>query len=628
MGMHFPYEPRKNQKEMIERIRECIEKRENIIIQAATGSGKTICALFPSVEYALKKKMRILYLTRTNSQQRQAILELKAMEEDGVTAIGFQGRINMCLLAEENESFRNGGNEEISRLCSARKKRTIEALKKGKKLVNGCQFFANFLAYNKIPSEMDGRILSAEEVIKYCKKNELCPYEISKKLVRKAMVVVAPYIYLFDPILQEMLREWNFSSFEKTILIVDEAHNLPEYCRKILSPSLSLFTVKKAISEAEEYKINEKDVIYICDVLADIISSLRQQYISFSEESMVNDAIVPPGEIEKELRKRGIGRREVEMLAEKLMEYGEIVLDIKEERNMLPRSYLRYVGKFLFALLELDERWIKVIVDETGKNPRLEYYCLDASIAASIINEFHSSIHMSGTLFPLEEYRDSLSIKNAVLASFPSPFPKENKKIFYMEGMSTKYEEMNDEMVDVFLNNIITICNACEKNTAIFFPSYAILERFLHKGLQFSLKKLVYIEKKEMRQRDLMRQVESFKKKGGVFLSVIGGRISEGMDFPSDELEMIIIVGIPYPPPSARQQALQKYYEKKYGNGWKYAFEAPTTRKLLQAIGRLIRNENDRGIVIIMDERAKRFKKYIEMEEGKDIVKEIKSFWK
>ncbi len=625
--MHFHYELRKNQREMMEKIQWCIEKGENIILQAATGSGKTICALFPSVGYAVKHKMRILYLTRTNSQQRQAILELKAMKKEGITGIGFQGRRNMCLLAEENPNFRNGGNEEISRLCSTRKKRTIESLKKGKKAKDGCSFFANIFISNKIPNELDKKILSAEEVIAYCKDKELCPYEISKKLVKKAMVVVAPYIYLFDPFLQERLREWNFSSFGEAMLIIDEAHNLPEYCRRVLSHSLSLFTLKKAVSEADEYEIGDKDIIHFCKTLAHILSLLREKYVSFSEDSMVNDALVPLGELEKELRKQGVGRKEVEVLAERLVEYGDIILDIKENKNMLPRSYLRYVGTFLFSLLELDERWIKVVVDETGKNPRLEYYCLDASIASSVINEFYASIHMSGTLFPLEEYRDSLAIKNATLASFPSPFPKENKKVFYMEGMSTKYEEMNAETVDLFFKNIVNMCNSCEKNTAIFFPSYAILERFLHKGLQFSLKGKVYIERRDMGQRSLMRQIETFKKKGGIFLSVIGGRISEGMDFPSDELEMIMIVGIPYPPPSARQKALQRYYEKKYGNGWKYAVEAPTTRKLLQAIGRLIRDENDKGIAIILDERAKRFKKYIEMEKAEDIVKEIHSFW-
>ena len=90
----------------------------------------------------------------------------------------------------------------------------------------------------------------------------------------------------------------------------------------------------------------------------------------------------------------------------------------------------------------------------------------------------------------------------------------------------------------------------------------------------------------------------------------MGGKISEGMDFPSEELEVVVIVGIPYPPPSARQHALQIYYDKKYGNGWKYAFEAPAVRKTLQAIGRLIRKESDKGVAIILDERARRFQKY------------------
>lgn len=625
--MQFPYELRRNQREMIDKIRRCIKTKENMILQAATGSGKTICVLFPTLEHALKHKMRILYITRTNSQQRQAILEMKAMKKQDLTGIGFQGRINMCLLAEKHKNFRDGGNEEISRLCSTRKKRTIESLKKGKRAHNGCPFFANLLITNKIPLELDNKILSAKEIIDYCKENELCPYEISKKLVKKAMVVVLPYVYLFDSFLQNRLKEWNFPSFENTILIIDEAHNLPEYCRNILSHSLSLFTLKKAVSEANDYEIDDKDIIHFCKTLENIITTFRKKFIIFSEDSVVNDALIPLGLLEKEMRKQGINRKRIELIAERLLEYGDVILDIKEKNNMLPRSYIRYVGLFLFSLLELDDRWIKVIVDETGKNPRLEYYCLDASIASSVINDFFVSIHMSGTLFPLEEYRDSLGIQNSILASFPSPFPKEHKKVFYVQGISTKYEEMNEITVDLFFENIAKICNSFKKNTAIFFPSYAILNRFLKKGLVFSLKEKVYIESRNMGQRELMRQIESFKKKGGIFLSVIGGRLSEGMDFPSNELEIIVIVGIPYPPPSARQKSLQHYYEKKYGNGWKYAVEAPTTRKLLQAIGRLIRTENDKGIAVILDERAKRFKKYIEMEKADDLVMEIHSFW-
>jgi DNA excision repair protein ERCC-2 len=145
--------------------------------------------------------------------------------------------------------------------------------------------------------------------------------------------------------------------------------------------------------------------------------------------------------------------------------------------------------------------------------------------------------------------------------------------------------------------------------------------------MQFSINRLTYVEQQGIHQYKLMEEIERFKSKGGVFLSVIGGRISEGMDFPSEQLEMAIIVGIPYPPPSARQQALRVYYDRKFRSGWRYAVEAPTARKILQAIGRLIREESDRGIAIILDERAVRFKKFIDIGEVDDVLQAVKDFW-
>jgi len=107
----------------------------------------------------------------------------------------------------------------------------------------------------------------------------------------------------------------------------------------------------------------------------------------------------------------------------------------------------------------------------------------------------------------------------------------------------------------------------------------------------------------------------------------MGGRISEGMDFPAEELEIAVIVGIPYPKPTARQRGLQRYYDLKFRKGWEYTVEAPTARKLLQSIGRLIRDENDKGVAVILDRRATRFKKYIgDLEESKNLVEDIKRF--
>jgi DNA excision repair protein ERCC-2 len=143
------------------------------------------------------------------------------------------------------------------------------------------------------------------------------------------------------------------------------------------------------------------------------------------------------------------------------------------------------------------------------------------------------------------------------------------------------------------------------------------------------------VEERGMSQSALMELVSDFKEKGNenkggaTLFSVIGGRISEGMDFPAEQLELAVIVGIPYPKPTARQRGLQRYYDLKFGKGWEYTVEAPTARKLLQSIGRLIRNETDRGVAVILDRRAIRFKRYInDLEESKNLLRDIDDFMK
>lgn len=136
-----------------------------------------------------------------------------------------------------------------------------------------------------------------------------------------------------------------------------------------------------------------------------------------------------------------------------------------------------------------------------------------------------------------------------------------------------------------------------------------------------------------MSQSALMDLVSDFKSHGdtdgdgAALFSVMGGRISEGMDFPAEQLEIVVIIGIPYPKPTARQRGLQRYYDMKFRKGWEYTVEAPTARKLLQTIGRLIRNESDRGVAIILDRRTPRFKKYIkDMELTNDLLHDVREF--
>ena len=607
----FPYKPRKGQKEIIQEIEKALQSKQNFVFEAPAGTGKTVCALAPSLKYAIENDLAILYITRTNSQQQQAIRELRKMaEKEEMNVVGVQGRANMCLLIENIPSLR-GSNEEITRLCSARKKKSMEYLR-GKKHINRCIFYENFIL-NKDKLDFRG-IISAEEMMEHGRKHKICAYELNKLYMKKARIVIAPYIYLFDEFLREKFITWFPYPFEKTILIVDEAHNLPEFAREVNSISLSINTVKNAIKEMEEYNVRSEDITHLIETLLKIFEEIDEEM----ERKKLEDMFIG-SRLEEEMEENGIGKRDVEMVAEKMISYGEIISDLKESQNVLPRSFLRSIGNFFQKWYSFDERWVKI-----AEKGRMEGYCLDASIATSILKEFYCSIHMSGTLEPLNEYIKSIGIE-AITKKFPSPFPKENRRVVYVKNLTTKYY-MNDEMLERIGNEVAKICNGIDRNILVFFPSYNILERFLEK--KFEIERSIYVERKNEKQEKLMKDIEKFRKNGGVFLSVIGGRVSEGIDFPSEQAEIVIIVGIPYPPPSARLLALQKYYDSKLGNGWKYVVEAKAIRRMTQAIGRLIRSESDKGMAVILDERASRFRKYIGMEECKNALEEVRKFFR
>jgi DNA excision repair protein ERCC-2 len=169
----------------------------------------------------------------------------------------------------------------------------------------------------------------------------------------------------------------------------------------------------------------------------------------------------------------------------------------------------------------------------------------------------------------------------------------------------------------------------------VFFPSHDLLERSIDLGLGRAIGRRVFVEERGQSQTDLLETVDSFKEEGrrgeegAVLFSVIGGRVSEGIDFPDRELEVAVIVGIPYPKPTAKQKALQYYYDIRFGKGWDYTVRAPTARRLQQSIGRLIRSERDRGVAVILDRRALQFKEYLpDLRESEDPAKDVAEFWK
>lgn len=648
----FPYKPRKNQIAIIHTIKRILNDKETIVFESGTGSGKTICTISSALEYALENNKKIIYTTRTNAQQRQVILELREIRnknkdiKDQIFGVGIQGRSNMCIMARNNPDFSKGTSEELSKLCSSLKKKSKNNSKEG------CPFYSSFLdkeKTDKVKEWFKENLPTAEEFIDYCEKKKLCPYEVNKILMRESRIVVVPYIYVFDLMIRNMLFD-NLSVPEQDmILIIDEAHNLPDYIRDLYSAQLTSFMLRNCVLEAEKYGDPKMlngitTVSKFCKMLDEIICDFRDTYVYGILENGIRtggvknkDAFIPPQEFQTEILSRlKITSKRFHDIIGDLMAYGEKIQEYREKEGKLPRSFLHKLGIFLdfWTNVEMDQ-YAKLVVDaSSGNNPRIEAYCLDPSVGTEILRYFHSTIHMSGTLEPLEEYRDSMGLSEKTeLVSYPSPFSKNNRRIFFTKDVTTKYDEMlkDDKIIDRMIKYVTNICNSFPKNTMVFFPSFSIMSDFRRNEDICSINRCTLFEEQAMSQMALMDLVSDFKEQsngeGAALFSVMGGRISEGMDFPAEELEIAVIIGIPYPRPTARQRGLQRYYDLKFRKGWEYTVEAPTARKLLQSIGRLIRDENDKGVAVILDRRATRFKKYIrELQESKNLMKDIKNF--
>ncbi|MDH4123653.1 MAG: ATP-dependent DNA helicase [Thermoplasmata archaeon] len=627
MGSLFPYEPRKGQMEIVDSLSKIIDRHSHCAVQSGTGTGKTACALTAALSNRDGIGTRVLYLTRTNSQQKQVMSELRAISrKQKVFGLAIQGRRNMCPYIDINEELKSGTHEELSLLCAQKKN----------KVLNGdsaaCKFFHTLITVDPGAVEAWARnnLPTAEEFMGHCSERGMCSYELCKQLLQNATVVTAPYIYFFDPFIRKSLLEWMNCELEDLIVIVDEAHNLPEYARELRTSELSAATLKMAEKEARELRDPE---ISEGTSTSDILAMLNEILAGAVNEFVLDDdGLVPPGLLEEELMSRlHLTSKGILRIAENLINLGEIVRDKRKMEGRLPRSYLHGVGGFLeFWMTVEEDDYVKLVV--SGSNPRLEAYCLDPSIACSGLHQVRSSVHMSGTLEPLEEYRDSIGLpKESETLSFPSPFPRGNLEILYTDDVTSRYEdiEKDKKIIGRMTRYISNITSKFEKNLAVFFPSYSLLERFLENGLLEDFRRPVFKEERGMPQDDLMTIVDNFKKceEGGLMLAVSGGRISEGIDFPDRELEIAVVAGIPYPKPTARTRALQHYYDLKFGKGWEYVVKASATRKTLQSIGRLLRSETDRGVAVILDKRIIHFKPFINARSTKNPVEDISDFF-
>jgi DNA excision repair protein ERCC-2 len=604
MKVYFPYvKVREEQARLINDVAETIKEKKVLIAHAPTGLGKTVSSLAPAISYALENEKKVFFLTPKISQHEIVLETVREMNKKfnlDIKAIDLVGRRQMCIDPFLSRADFNKGFYDA---CFKKKK-------------NGnCKFYNNVkgktpkqkaIAYRKKAPLLRKYKKSYTDMKDLCSMYEMCRYEITLEMSRKANVIVGDYSHLFnEDISKGILGQANIA-LKDCIVIVDEAHNLGDRLRDMLSSNLDLDALERASKESRSVGDFETEM-----VMKDIAKEIYEMAKKLSLEK--KDAVLEPKDLDL---LKYIGKENFELIitaAEKFM-----------KKNQLEGSYLLNTHEFLYQLMREKQHTLHVV--ERGKNLGISINPLDPSeIGADVLNGVHSAILMSGTLLPLEMHANLLGIKMAVLKEYKSPFPKKNRLNLFVNKTTTKYASRSTEQYKEIGKIVSDIVKEVPGNTIVFFPSFEMMQTIKE---HIGTGRKVLKQEREMTAPEKEKLIHNFKllgqNFGGVLLAVSGGSIAEGVDFPGDGLRCAIVVGIPFAKVSIYSDALIKYYQQKFGKGWDYAYNAPAISKAVQAAGRVIRTEEDRGVCVFLDERfsSKQYEKFYPKDFGAEQTKE------
>ena len=624
----FPYKPRDMQAEIVRDLRSALDEGKHIVIESGTGTGKTIVSLSSALAHAIPRGKKVLYITRTITQSDQVMKELKAISKlRPVTGITITGRGRSCPYLRTLPGYEDIPPSVLSNLCEDGKRKANDG-------AGGCRFYSSMKFHiNEIENFCKKNIPVSADFDRYCERIGACPYEARKMLIKDIDVVVASYVHVLSDGIRDNFLGNLESDGSNLVMIVDEAHNIVDAARQQESFTVTMRLIESAKDEVTTMKADPR--VFDTITLGEFIGELKRMLKSIADEKLslnVKEALVPTDDLTLRINKRfGLNMDQMSIVIENMIQYGDERTEMLMERGENRISELTTLGDLLRKwVLAKDDKYIKSVkADDNGES--LHAACIDPFDVIQFIRSVNGVIHMSGTLRPLDQYVKVMSLpKDTPTKIYPSPFPTQNKSVIYVDGVTTRYQDMKADlsMKTRIRRYIIKLCNSVEKNTLVFFPSYHLMYE-MRPFLEHYIEKQTYWEEQKSSRMTAEALLKFRKGRNGVFFTVMGGSIAEGIDFPGEELCFSIIVGIPYPPPTLETKGMSDMFDERFGKGtgWRYTSEIPTIRKMQQAIGRMIRTETDRGMAVILDSRMSKYTKDLDAVLSKDPVKDAVEFF-
>ncbi len=564
-NMTFPYEYRQGQKELAVSVYKSIVRRRDLFIQAPTGVGKTLSTVFPGLKAMGEGHVdKLFYLTaktitRSVAEETFAILRQREMYLSSVT---ITAKEKLCFLDAPS------CNPEDCPYAKGHYDRVNDAV------------------YEVIHREFG---ITREVVLRYAREFQVCPFEFCLDISTWVDGIICDYNYVFDPDVR-LKRYFSDGVSGEYLFLVDEAHNLVSRGREMYSASLikeDVLLVKKVLKGR-----NGK--------LSRLLERTNRQMLEMKRECenyVVHDSINGLMAVVQSL-------------------YGELEGFMEENREFADRDlvldfYFALRG-FLMVFEGMDEAYR--IYSELMPDGRfmVRLFCMNpAAHLKECLKKGRSTIFFSATLLPVLYYKELLSGNPEDYAVYAlSPFPEENRLLLIASDVSSRYTRRNRREYEKVADYIEVMAHGKPGNYMVFFPSYQYLkavedvwqERMEEEGGPIDWASQDNRMKEADKER-FLRLFEEQRDRSFVAFCVMGGMFSEGIDLKEDRLIGAVIVGTGLPMVCTEQEILKGYFDEKEKKGFDYAYQYPGMNKVMQAAGRVIRTMEDKGVILLLDDR-------------------------
>jgi len=577
----FAYDSfRPSQKELAMSIYDnCMDGR-TLLTEAMSGFGKTAAVLCGALSAARDRGCRVVYTCRTKRQIQRVVEEISLLQKHHrLSAAALFSKADYCLL--KKNSSRPVPQESFGWYC-------------GFNVTNNlCSYFLNV---SLLGSELDRLVRRVSEALPVHSKLmvdsediHVCPYELVRLVMASAEIIVVPYNYVFDPKSRPALFDRGAIDPPRTILVIDEAHNVRDFLKSVRSTAISLDEFEGAVDEARDFQMDQT-AASLTHLLDDVRATLEG-----TTAWCLNRAAF--------IGRLSSGRGEVwlQNLAFELNACSEAAWHSVAYGRRLPFLVLK-VGDFLNRVVAASDETILTRWEQTlglvSTNP-IEGF-------SGFLQQFGGSVLVSATISPSEVFLRSLGMSTQGTGIFTvHAAPLATVRTVIDTGVTTRYKSRTPEMYAKIAGKVVSIVTSVTNGVGVFAPSYSVLGPLYDIVSKELPARQVLLERRGLTNQEASDLMSSFRLgAGSVLFAVQGGRFSEGEDFRDNLMDASVVVGLSLPPPSPQLYA-EYAFLKRRGESDSYLMLSllPALRKAFQAAGRHLRSPGKKGFVFLLDQR-------------------------